>query len=51
MVFMSEKIPEHKLNVTKTVGQFIESMGNDRFFNIKRNNNQTAKSIDSDEEK
>ena len=48
---MSEKIPEHKLNVTKTVGQFIESMGNDRFYNIKRTNTQTAKSVDSDEVK
>ena len=48
---MSEKIPEHKLNVTKTVGQFIESMGNDRFYNIKRKNTQTTKSVDSDEEK
>lgn len=32
----SQRIPERKLNGTKTVGQFLESMGNNQFFNIER---------------
>ena len=30
----SQRIPENKLNGTKTVGQILESFGNNQFFNI-----------------
>ena len=41
-----QRIPEHKMNTTKTVGQILESLGNDQFFNISRDRDksQTTKS-------
>lgn len=40
----NERIPENKMNFTKTVGQLLEGMGNDRFFNVKRDRLHKPKS-------
>lgn len=39
-----QRIPEHKMNTTKTVGQILESLGNDKFFNINRDKSKISKS-------
>lgn len=47
----SQRIPEHKQNVTKTVDQILENLGNSQFFNpIVREKTQTTQ-VDSDEVK
>jgi hypothetical protein len=47
-----ERIPESKLNFTKTVDQLLENMGNGRFFNLtatEKTKNTNSAEVDSDE--
>jgi len=45
----SQRIPEHKLNVTKTANQFIENFGNSQFFNPITTEKTHTKQVDSKE--
>jgi hypothetical protein len=47
-----ERIPESKLNFTKTVDQLLENIGNGRFFNLtatEKTKNTNSAEVDSDE--
>ncbi len=45
----NQRIPERKLNSTKTVGQFLESMGNNQFYNIQRTETKQVCSNEGEE--
>ena len=47
-----QRVPEGKLNFTKTVDQLLENMGNGRFFNLtatEKTKNTNSAQVDSDE--
>jgi hypothetical protein len=45
----SQRIPENRLNVTKTADQFLENLGNSQFFNPITTEKTHTKQVDSKE--